>query len=126
MEGGRPGHPRPGRARRLPPKRRPKGGQASSPAALRISGKRRGRASMRMLPVGHPWRPARTVQIVCRAGGAGMAKGWQGEGGISDEGVEVLGWGDALPREAHRELCGTVESIFRAQGCMSVNGEGVV
>src|SRR5207245_2870155 len=92
---------------------------------LRSSGKRRGRASMRMLPVGPSWRPARTVQIVCRAGGAGMAKGWQEECGISEEGVDILGWVEALPREARRELAATVEMLCRAQGYLSLHEDVV-
>jgi hypothetical protein len=52
-----------------------------------------------------------------------MAKGWQGECGISDEGVEILGWVEALPREARRELAATVEMLCRAQGYLSLNDE---
>lgn len=52
-----------------------------------------------------------------------MAKGWQGECGISDEGVEILGWVEALPREARRELAATVEVLCRAQGYVSLNDE---
>jgi len=52
-----------------------------------------------------------------------MAKGWQGECGISDEGVEILGWVEALPREARRELAATVEMLCRAQGYISLNDE---
>ena len=52
-----------------------------------------------------------------------MAKGWRGECGISDEGVEILGWVEALPREARRELAATVEMLCRAQGYISLNDE---
>ena len=52
-----------------------------------------------------------------------MAKGWQGECGISDEGVEILGWVEALPEEARRELAATVEMLCRAQGYISLNDE---
>jgi hypothetical protein len=55
-----------------------------------------------------------------------MAKGWQGDCGISDEGVEILGWVEALPREARRELAATVEMLCRAQGYVSLNDEIVV
>jgi len=55
-----------------------------------------------------------------------MAKGWQGECGISDEGVEILGWVEALPREARRELAATVEMLCRAQGYISLNDEVVM
>ena len=52
-----------------------------------------------------------------------MAKGWQDECGISAEGVEILGWVEALPREARRELAATVEMLCRAQGYLSLNDE---
>jgi hypothetical protein len=55
-----------------------------------------------------------------------MAKGWQDECGISDEGVEILGWVEALPRDARRELAATVEMLCRAQGYVSLNDEIVV
>jgi hypothetical protein len=55
-----------------------------------------------------------------------MAKGWQSGCGISDEGVEILGWVEALPREARRELAATVEMLCRAQGYISLNDEIVV
>ncbi len=55
-----------------------------------------------------------------------MAKGWQDECGISDEGVEILGWVEALPRAARRELAATVEMLCRAQGYVSLNDEIVV
>ena len=55
-----------------------------------------------------------------------MAKGWQDVCGISDEGVEILGWVEALPREARRELAATVEMLCRAQGYISLNDEIVL
>jgi len=55
-----------------------------------------------------------------------MAKGWQDECGISDEGVEILGWVEALPREARRELAATVEMLCRAQGYVSLHDEIVM
>ncbi len=55
-----------------------------------------------------------------------MAKGWQDECGISDEGVEILGCVEALPRDARRELAATVEMLCRAQGYVSLNDEIVV
>ena len=55
-----------------------------------------------------------------------MAKGWQDECGISAEGVEILGWVEALPREARRELAATVEMLCRAQGYVSLNDEVVM
>ncbi len=55
-----------------------------------------------------------------------MAKGWRDDCGISDEGVEILGWVEALPRDARRELAATVEMLCRAQGYVSLNDEIVV
>jgi hypothetical protein len=55
-----------------------------------------------------------------------MAKGWQSGFGISEEGIEILGWVEALPREARRELAATVEMLCRAQGYISLNDEIVV
>jgi len=55
-----------------------------------------------------------------------MAKGWQTDCGISDEGVEILGWVEALPSEARRELAATIEMLCRAQGYVSLNDEIVV
>ena len=53
-------------------------------------------------------------------------KGWKPEYGISPEGVEILGWVEALPREARRELAATVEMLCRAQGYISLNDEVVM
>jgi len=55
-----------------------------------------------------------------------MAKGWEEDCGISEEGVEILGWVEALPREARRELAATVEMLCRAQGYLSLHEEVVV
>ena len=55
-----------------------------------------------------------------------MAKGWRDECGISAEGVEILGWVEALPREARRELAATIEMLCRAQGYVSLNDEIVL
>jgi hypothetical protein len=55
-----------------------------------------------------------------------MAKGWQDECGISPEGVEILGWVEALPPEARRELAATVEMLCRAQGYVSLHDEIVL
>jgi len=35
-----------------------------------------------------------------------MAKGWREDCGISEEAVEILGWVEALPREARRGPAG--------------------
>ncbi|HWE23234.1 MAG TPA: hypothetical protein VG496_04760 [Myxococcales bacterium] len=55
-----------------------------------------------------------------------MARGWRDEFGISAEGVEILGWVEALPQEARRELAATVEMLCREQGYVSLNDEIVV
>jgi hypothetical protein len=55
-----------------------------------------------------------------------MARGWQDECGISAEGVEILGWVEALPREVRRELAATVEMLCKAQGYASLNDDIVV
>jgi hypothetical protein len=55
-----------------------------------------------------------------------MANGWQEDCGISDEGVEILAWVEALPREARRELAATVEMLCRAQGYLSLHDDVVV
>jgi len=54
-----------------------------------------------------------------------MAKGWQEECGISEEGIDILGWVEALPREARRELAATVEMLCRAQGYLSLHEDVV-
>jgi len=55
-----------------------------------------------------------------------MARGWQDDCGISAEAVEILGWVEALPLEARRELAATVEMLCRAQGYVSLNDEVVL
>jgi hypothetical protein len=55
-----------------------------------------------------------------------MAKGWREDCGISEEAVEILGWVEALPREARRELAATVEMLCRGQGYYSLRDEVVV
>ena len=55
-----------------------------------------------------------------------MAKGWREEFGISHEGIEILGWVEALPREARRELAATIEMLCKAQGYLSLRDDIVV
>jgi hypothetical protein len=55
-----------------------------------------------------------------------MAKGWREDCGISEEAVEILGWVEALPREARKELAATVEMLCRGQGYYSLRDEIVV
>jgi len=55
-----------------------------------------------------------------------MAKGWQEECGISEEGVEILSWVEALPEEARKEIAATVAGLCRSQGYTSLRDVIVV
>jgi hypothetical protein len=57
---------------------------------------------------------------------AGMPKGWQEECGISEEGVEILCWVEALPEEARKELAATVALLCRGQGYCSLRDQIIV
>lgn len=50
-------------------------------------------------------------------------KGWKPQYGISAEGIEVLGWVEALPREARRELLAAVTQMCRRQGYLSLHDD---
>jgi|GEM_PF-2408846 len=50
-------------------------------------------------------------------------KGWKPEYGISSEGVEVLGFVEALPREARKELLDAIREICRRQGYVSLHDD---
>jgi hypothetical protein len=50
-------------------------------------------------------------------------KGWKAEYGISSEGVEVLGFVEALPREARKELVDLVRETCRRQGYISLHDD---
>ena len=50
-------------------------------------------------------------------------KGWKPQYGISPEGVEVLGYVEALPREARRELLEAVARLCRKQGYLSLHDD---
>jgi hypothetical protein len=43
-------------------------------------------------------------------------KGWKPEYGISAEGVELLGYLEALPQEVRRELADAIGTICRREG----------
>src|SRR3954469_15903140 len=58
--------------------------------------------------------------------GFGMAKGWQDECGISEEGVEILSWVEALPEEARKEIAATVALLCRGQGYASLRDDIVI
>jgi hypothetical protein len=55
-----------------------------------------------------------------------MAKGWQDECGISEEGVEILSWVEALPQEARKELAATIALLCRGQGYASLRDDIVI
>src|SRR2546421_424298 len=80
---------------------------------------------MRMLPVGPSWRPARTVQIVCRAGGAGGGRGGGGGGEPPEGGGEPRGGGGAPPGGPRRERAARVGMLCGAGGYSSWT-DGVV
>jgi len=55
-----------------------------------------------------------------------MGKGWQDECGISEEGVEILSWVEALPQEARKELAATIALLCRGQGYASLRDDIVI
>jgi hypothetical protein len=55
-----------------------------------------------------------------------MAKGWQEDCGISEEGLEILSWVEALPEEARKELAATIAMLCRGQGYASLRDEIVI
>ncbi len=55
-----------------------------------------------------------------------MAKGWQEECGISEEGVEILSWVEALPEQARKELAATIALLCRGQGYASLRDDIVI
>lgn len=50
-------------------------------------------------------------------------KGWKPQYGISPEGVELLGYLEALPREARLELLQEVATKFRSAGYLSLHDD---
>ena len=50
-------------------------------------------------------------------------KGWKPEYGISEEGIEVLGYLEALPLEVRRELADAVAKLCRSQGYLSLHDD---
>ena len=47
-------------------------------------------------------------------------KGWKPEYGISLEGVEILGFVEALPRDVRRQLADAVREVCRREGYLSL------
>jgi len=50
-------------------------------------------------------------------------KGWKPQYGISPEGVELLGYIEALPRETRRELVDAVARLCRQEGYLSLHDD---
>lgn len=50
-------------------------------------------------------------------------KGWKPQYGISPEGVQVLGYVEALPREARREILAAVAQLCRKEGYLSLHDD---
>lgn len=50
---------------------------------------------------------------------------WAGEGDLSAEARDILGFVEALPRDARRELVAVVELLCRSQGYHSLH-DGVI
>jgi hypothetical protein len=50
-------------------------------------------------------------------------KGWRPEYGISAEGIEILGFIEALPREVRRELAEAIAETCRRQGYLSLHDD---
>jgi hypothetical protein len=50
-------------------------------------------------------------------------KGWKPEYGISAEGIEILGYLEALPREVRRELAEAIATLCRRQGYLSLHDD---
>ena len=50
-------------------------------------------------------------------------KGWKPEYGISAEGIEILGFVEALPREVRRELADAIAQLCRSEGYLSLHDD---
>jgi len=50
-------------------------------------------------------------------------KGWKPEYGISAEGVEVLGYLEALPKDVRRELTNALAALCRREGYLSLHDD---
>lgn len=50
-------------------------------------------------------------------------KGWKPHYGISQEGIEMLGYVEALPREARREILESVAKLCRSEGYLSLHDD---
>ena len=50
-------------------------------------------------------------------------RGWKPEYGISAEGIEILGYVEALPREVRHEMAEAVAKLCKAQGYLSLHDD---
>jgi hypothetical protein len=50
-------------------------------------------------------------------------KGWKPEYGISPEGIDALGYIEALPREIRRELADAISTLCRQEGYLSLHDD---
>jgi len=50
-------------------------------------------------------------------------KGWKPEYGISAEGIDALGYIEALPREVRRELAEAIGTLCRREGYLSLHDD---
>ena len=50
-------------------------------------------------------------------------KGWKPEYGISAEGIEVLGYLEALPKDVRRELTDAIAALCRREGYLSLHDD---
>ncbi|HYY52887.1 MAG TPA: hypothetical protein VE755_08450 [Myxococcales bacterium] len=50
-------------------------------------------------------------------------RGWKPEYGISPEGIEMLGYVEALPRDVRRELADAVATLCRREGYLSLHDD---
>jgi hypothetical protein len=50
-------------------------------------------------------------------------KGWKPEYGISAEGVEILGYLEALPQEVRREVACAIAILCRREGYLSLHDD---
>jgi hypothetical protein len=61
--------------------------------------------------------------FICRGPSRMDGKGWKPEYGISEEGIEVLGYLEALPQEVRRELADAIAKLCRSQGYLSLHDD---
>jgi hypothetical protein len=50
-------------------------------------------------------------------------RGWKPEYGISAEGIDILGYIEALPRDVRAELAGAIATLCRREGYLSLHDD---